>query len=587
MEINFNQNRRTTNKAVTIFAKISTSFFLLIFFLFGLGFSILMLTLFFKAYSVSSWKQTPCNITYSKMLDKNDGYKIEIKYTYQYNGKTFQSDKFTRGNTIINDYSEADGYIKKFKPGQNTCLVNPAAPDEAVLIAKTPWLMLPFLLIPFIFMCVGLGGIYATWKKRPLAEQQKEFGEEFTPSSEQDITKKRDKALIFLPLFFLAFLIMGLAVGYFMFLKPVIMINQSKNWQKINCKIVHSRVKSHSGDKSTTYSVDILYTYKVNKKKYKSNRYDFFSGSSSSGYQAKKDIINRYPRGKKAKCYINPDNPEEAVISREYRTDMMLFAIIPLVFTLVGLIGVIASTIAIIRKKEKSKNRENGDYSKSLENNQSDYNSPRETAPLKQQISPVASIAGVAIFAILWNGIISIFIYQIYQGFEKDRPDWFLTIFMIPFVLVGILTILALIYTILKSTNPKISVEISPSELFPGSQATIKWTIKGPVSRVTSLEIYLEGMEKALYKSGENSASATNIFDRIKIFSTDYPLAMEYGNAKFTIPATTMHSFKSPHNSIEWSVSVIGNIKRWPDMLQRFPIEIHPNPVVTISEEEL
>ena len=585
MKINFNQNQSTGHKAISIFAKIYTSIFFFIFFLFGLGFSLLMLYFFFKAYSVSSWQQTPCNITYSKMLDKNDGYKIDVKYTYQYNGKTFQSDKFTRGNTIINDYSEADGYLKQFKSGKNTCFVNPSNPSEAVLQAKTPWVMLPFLLIPFIFICIGLGGIYATWKKKKPDPESEDF-EEFTPSSPEDIKKKQDKVMLFMPLFFMVFLALGLGFGYFMFIKPAIMIHTSANWKKVNCKIINSRVKSHSGDDSTTYSVNILYTYKVNNKKYKSDRYDFVGGSSS-GYQSKKEIVNRYPRGKKTKCYINPDNPAESVISKEYPTDMLLFAIIPLIFILVGLIGVIGSIVSIIKRKRKYEDSENSDYSKSINSNQTDYTSNPTTLTAKNQLSPLASIAGITLFSLIWNGIISIFIYQVYQGFKRGNPDWFLTIFMIPFILVGILTILAIFYTILKVSNPKVSIEVSPSELFPGSKVNIKWTLSGSFSRIHSLEIYIEGEEMASYNSGENSASATNIFERIKIFSTDYTLEMEYGSAQFTIPTTTMHSFESPHNSIKWSLIVFGKIKRWPNMLQKFPIEISPNPIVTISEEEL
>ena len=586
MNINLNQNRQNVKKKLGIVQKIGSSFFFLIFGLFGLGFTIFMLSHFYQAYSVNSWKKTPCNITYSKLIDKSNGYKVDIKYSYQHNGKIFEGDKLKLNKSVISDYSEADGYIKKFHKGDNSCFVNPAAPEEAVLVAKVPWVMLPFLLIPAIFMLIGFGGIYAIWKKKsPAEEDARDI--DFTPSSKEDIKKKQQKVMLFLPLFFLLFLVIGLAVGYFMFIKPVMLIKESENWKKINCKILHSKVKSHSGDKSTTYSVDILYSYRVKDKGYKSDRYDFFGGSSS-GYQGKKEIVNRYPKGKKAKCYIDPGNPEEAVLSREYRTEMMLFAIIPFVFFLVGLIGVIGSTVSLLKKKRKAKELNNDDYSKSLNHNKISYEKSKSEKPsLKAQSSPLASIAGVAIFAIFWNGIISIFLYQVYKGFEKGKPEWFLTLFMIPFVLVGIGTILALIYTILKATNPKISIEVTPSQLYPGSDGEIKWTIKGKTSKISSFAIYLEGRERAEYRRGTNTATATNIFERIHIFSSEDNFTREYGNAKFTIQSDTMHSFKSAHNSIDWYITVHGEIKKWPDMLQKFPVTIHPNIVVTINEDEL
>jgi len=39
-----------------------------------------------------------------------------------------------------------------------------------------------------------------------------------------------------------------------------------------------------------------------------------------------------------------------------------------------------------------------------------------------------------------------------------------------------------------------------------------------------------------------------------------------------------MHSFESPHNKITWFVKVTGDIPRWPDIDEAFPIRIRPLP---------
>ncbi len=37
-----------------------------------------------------------------------------------------------------------------------------------------------------------------------------------------------------------------------------------------------------------------------------------------------------------------------------------------------------------------------------------------------------------------------------------------------------------------------------------------------------------------------------------------------------------MHSFAAPSNKIVWEIKVEGEIARWPDVNQNFPISIHP-----------
>ena len=385
---------------------------------------------------------------------------------------------------------------------------------------------------------------------------------------------------IFMVFFFLIFLCVGSAVGYFFFAKPVMMSREAQNWNEVKCKILHSKVKSHSGSDSTTYSVDIRYSYRIKGEKYTSDRYDFFTGSSS-GYQSKSEIVQSYKKGKRAKCYVNPLNPAESVLTKELRTEELLFGIIPLLFIIIGAGGIIGTVISIFRKKRIQTADDDDEYD--FKNEYSNSGSSKKTH-LSPKSSPLMNIVGVAFFAIMWNGIISIFLYQVYKGFERKEPEWFLTFFMIPFVLVGILSILALIYTILKTSNPKIIIDISPNKLYPGLQAHLKWEIKGKTEKLRNLSIYLEGREIAKYRRGTNTSTATNIFERVTVTSINDTLSMDYGHARFTVPADTVPTFRAANNSIEWYIAVRGEIKWWPDLLEKFPVKILPNEIITIEE---
>ncbi|HLH27703.1 MAG TPA: hypothetical protein VKW77_02230, partial [Acidimicrobiales bacterium] len=48
------------------------------------------------------------------------------------------------------------------------------------------------------------------------------------------------------------------------------------------------------------------------------------------------------------------------------------------------------------------------------------------------------------------------------------------------------------------------------------------------------------------------------------------------GRAKFTVPADSMHSWKSGHNKFVWAIHVRGDIPWWPDIGEEFPIEVLP-----------
>jgi len=52
---------------------------------------------------------------------------------------------------------------------------------------------------------------------------------------------------------------------------------------------------------------------------------------------------------------------------------------------------------------------------------------------------------------------------------------------------------------------------------------------------------------------------------------------MRAGHRQIQIPADFMHSFDAPHNKILWSLHLKGEIPRWPDLDEEYPLEILPN----------
>jgi len=50
------------------------------------------------------------------------------------------------------------------------------------------------------------------------------------------------------------------------------------------------------------------------------------------------------------------------------------------------------------------------------------------------------------------------------------------------------------------------------------------------------------------------------------------------GRIRLQVPAGAMHSFRSPHNEIAWTIDVHGRAPRWVDLRAVFPIRVEAEP---------
>ena len=442
--------------------------------------------------------------------------------------------------------------------------------------------MKKFQKIPLTLFLLVFAGIIFIWKKDP-----KKPGEDIKlpPTKIRKGFKNMMMGKLGMCLFFTVFLAFGLGFGYLMLFKPLYMGYIAKNWDKVKCEIVHSKVKSHSDGDGTTYSVDILFAYDYKGQLYKSNTYNFETGSTS-GYEDKKAVINKYPPRHHTLCYVNPEKPSQAVISRDMSTMSMLFSILPMFFILIGLGGIIGTIFYKDNKKSANifvngtsgssvlepKNPDTA-FSSSDENHYTD-----KQFVLQRESSAYGKIFKMLFSALIWNGLISIFLGIIYNGFKRGEPEWFLTFFMIPFVLIGLFLIFTFFSSILQSFNPVLKLTISPGILYPGCESTLKWECFGSASRISSLEIKLIGEEETTDTHGENNRTNKSVFADIQLIQTDDSMQIEYGSCKLSIDSGTMHSLNAVNNCINWYILVKGDIKFWPDINEKYPVTVMPIP---------
>jgi hypothetical protein len=178
--------------------------------------------------------------------------------------------------------------------------------------------------------------------------------------------------------------------------------------------------------------------------------------------------------------------------------------------------------------------------------------------------------------AMVWNGVLSTYLWKIFENFNEGSPDWVLNLFIIPFVLFGIFLIILFIDALLALSNPKFQLRISPANLRLGEPFIIGWESTGSLRRLRKLQFTLEGREVATSSSGQKSITVESVFYREILFETRHPREHGSGKVKFTLPANLMHSFKAKHNQFEWHLHIDGEIHRWPDVRNKYELTIGP-----------
>jgi hypothetical protein len=126
-------------------------------------------------------------------------------------------------------------------------------------------------------------------------------------------------------------LVLAAALASF-FLRPAIRTLAARSWPTSSCLVRTSQMRTNTRGRRPTYSADVLYSYEVAGRQYESNRYDFLGGSDSD-FAGQSAIAARYRPGTRVDCYVDPQDPTAAVLSRSFRS-AYLFGLVPLALLL-------------------------------------------------------------------------------------------------------------------------------------------------------------------------------------------------------------------------------------------------------------
>jgi hypothetical protein len=203
---------------------------------------------------------------------------------------------------------------------------------------------------------------------------------------------------------------------------------------------------------------------------------------------------------------------------------------------------------------------------------------PNSPIVLKPRSSPFSKCVGSLVAALFWNGIVSVFLFHLFKSWRSGYFEWFLALFLSPFVLIGMGLLLATVYFFLGLFNPRPRLTVTPGAPRLGDSLRIEWNISGRVEALQDFKVWLEGREEATYTRGTRSATDRSVFARVEVTKLSVAQEMRCGSATVSVPAELMHSFTSQHNKIVWSILVSGQIPRWPDLQEEFGVTVLPAP---------
>ena len=138
----------------------------------------------------------------------------------------------------------------------------------------------------------------------------------------------------------------GLFLTYFYTVRPMMQIDEASGWVETAAEVIESKVVEAHSSRSFDYEPYVVYSYTFEGEPHESHRLAFASLMKPEKRGAR-EIAARYPKGAKITCWVNPDDPSQAVVMRDREQDLRLKLIGPM------LIVVSFVFFFLVRKRQK------------------------------------------------------------------------------------------------------------------------------------------------------------------------------------------------------------------------------------------
>ena len=344
-------------------------------------------------------------------------------------------------------------------------------------------------------------------------------------------------------------------------------------WVEVPCRILESRVAEDRSSDGTVYRVEVRFAYDFPPvgpssgrepaaavaQAHESTRYDLSGGMYSSGQGPKALEVADLPPGRVTTCTVDPDDPSEAVL-RAGLPSGFWFGSLTLVFVAAG----VAMILTGLRERRRAR---------ALRRAPPTAGEAARPVELARALD-YGEIVVIGAFAVCLNvAAWSMFISEL-------RASWILgksiSLTSLVFPLFGLLPIWFFSGHLRRLLNPRLRMTVNRSTLRPGETLELQWVCVGDPTRLSALQLAVEGRESATYTRGTEITSDTSVFARYRLVALKTSAKIARGQTTFVVPTGTIASFVAPHNRLEWFVTVRAG-GRWSDVEDDYPITVLPS----------
>ncbi len=358
----------------------------------------------------------------------------------------------------------------------------------------------------------------------------------------------------------------GLLCAFFM--EPAYHVFRARNWVQTPCVIQQIWVRG----KVEAYTVEVRFSYhgphghKITRQGYN------FGQQSSKTMGPKRKIVKSLPPGSHDFCFVNPDNPREAIFRKNADLEFWVAGIM----MLVGPFGLVVFLWAFVwRRKSKMLS----DYSKDVM--QGLWPVPPEKAghgpegPLHAHGSDRSIVGVLIVFLVIVGVWVVVDSTEVFGESSKN------TLVILGLVAAPIVVTLA--YYLLKLRNP-LPIIVLPNPIRQGKPFSIQWDFQKREALPEHFSIHLNGREKvwwgpvARYGYSKQNAIRTKTasFFQLPVYDSKVADISSVTSQEVIIPTDTMHSLGGHRNVIEWELVLESKAGRLPTLVSAYALTVLP-----------
>ena len=361
------------------------------------------------------------------------------------------------------------------------------------------------------------------------------------------------------------------------------------------CKVIEKRIAPVQGEKGKLFRPEVKVDYEVQGVTYSPYTYDIHHAPRSTEAEAQA-VLDGFTAGQAYPCWYDPADPNIAVLVRGYQWWIWPALLIPLSFVVIGIGGLVYTALQWGKSAERRAAAARNLPAPEL------FDLPAAVDPkypyipdcseitsspgtrlayrLPLTYSPGWTLLGLLAACVAWNGAVSVFVVMAVRSFLAGAPDWLMTLFIVPFLVVGVALVVVFARLLRQAAGigPTL-VEISDHPLLPGKRYRVFLSQSGNLT-LKSIEVSLICEEEAVFRQGTNARTESReVFCQSlyagagAIIRPGEPLEAE---CDLPIPAEAMHSFRASHNQVQWKLIVRGEIVGWHGLQRSFAVVVRP-----------